>query len=95
MFFIALVCLELMSRLDFVGGAMSEEHVPMVGIRDTEVHLRRRCAWNRGLGPGAIKEYKGIIATRGRQLIQRLEEQHGVVALDKWLKYFSCVPQLP
>ena len=36
---------------------LCEAQVPMVGIQDVDEHLRRRRAWNRGLGPAALKEY--------------------------------------
>ncbi|KAI0808391.1 high nitrogen upregulated cytochrome P450 monooxygenase 2 [Fomes fomentarius] len=72
-----------------IGGSMSDEHISMIGIQDNEEHAKRRRAWNRGLSPGAIKEYEGIIMTRTKQLVRRLEEQHGEVALDRLIKYFS------
>lgn len=74
---------------DVVGGSMSDEHLSMIGIQDNEEHAKRRRAWNRGLSPGAVKEYEVIITTRVNQLVRRLEEQHGEVALDRWIKYFS------
>ena len=51
--------------------------------------LRRR-AWNRGLAPGAIKEYEVVTASRTRQLIHRLQEQIGEVNLGDWMNRFTC-----
>ena len=66
----------------------------MVGIQDTETHLRRRKNWNRGMGPAAVREYEHFIAKRARQLVERLEEQQhkgGAVVIGNWFNYFSCV----
>lgn len=68
---------------------LSDKNLPMVGIMDLDEHLRRRRAWNRGLGPGALKEYEGRVAGRAQQLIRRLEEQEGEVILGNWINYFS------
>ncbi|KAI0752497.1 high nitrogen upregulated cytochrome P450 monooxygenase 2 [Daedaleopsis nitida] len=73
----------------FTGGSMSETDVPMVGIQDTESHLLRRRAWNRGLSRSAVREYEQAILSRARLLVQRLEEQRGEVILGKWLSHFS------
>ncbi|KAI0749187.1 high nitrogen upregulated cytochrome P450 monooxygenase 2 [Daedaleopsis nitida] len=73
---------------NFVGSLLTE-NVPMIGIMDTEEHLRRRRAWNRGLGPSALKEYQHLIAIRVHQLVSRLEEQEGEVALGQWINYWS------
>ncbi|KAI0808389.1 high nitrogen upregulated cytochrome P450 monooxygenase 2 [Fomes fomentarius] len=74
---------------NFVGAMLTETNVPMVGISDTEEHLRRRRAWNRGLGPSALKEFQHLIIKRARQLVDRLAEQNGVVDMGKWFNYFS------
>ena len=66
----------------------------MVGIQDTETHLRRRKNWNRGMGPAAVREYEHFIARRARQLVERLEEQQhkgAAVVIGNWFNYFSCV----
>ena len=72
---------------------MSDKNMPMVGIMNTEEHMRRRRAWNRGLGPGALKEYESRVATRVQQLVHRLEEQEGEVILGIWMNYFSYVTE--
>ncbi|KAI0687111.1 high nitrogen upregulated cytochrome P450 monooxygenase 2 [Cerioporus squamosus] len=74
---------------NFIGAMLTETNVPMVGIMDTEEHLCRRRAWNRGLGPVALKEYEHLIDRRARQLVDRLGEQDGEVNIGKWLNYFS------
>ncbi len=67
---------------------LTETNVPMVGIGDTEEHIRRRRAWNRGLGPSALKEFQHLIIRRARQLVDRLAEQNAVVDMGKWFNYF-------
>ena len=79
---------------DFVGRLLTDTELPMVGIQDTETHLRRRKNWNRGMGPAAVREYEHFIARRARQLVERLEEQQhkgGAVVIGNWFNYFSCV----
>ncbi len=76
---------------DFVGAMLTATNVPMVGIMDVNEHLRRRRAWNRGLGPAALKEYEHLIVRRARQLVERLGEQVEEVNIGNWLNYFRCV----
>ena len=64
-------------------------NIQMVGIQDTDVHLRRRRPWNRALGPGAVKEYEVMIALQAGKLVQRLEQQKGRVLLGQWFSYFA------
>ena len=63
----------------------------MVGIQDTETHLRRRKNWNRGMGPAAVREYEHFIAKRARQLADALERQQEKreVVLGKWFNFFA------
>ena len=65
----------------------------MVGIQDTDVHLRRRKNWGRGMGPAAIKEYEYFMARRLRQLIERLSEHRAgeVVVIGTWFNFFTYV----
>ena len=63
----------------------------MVGIQDTETHLRRRKNWNRGMGPAAVREYEHFITKRAGQLVDRLGELKGRVIIGNWFNYFSCV----
>ncbi|KAI1784220.1 high nitrogen upregulated cytochrome P450 monooxygenase 2 [Ganoderma leucocontextum] len=73
----------------FIGVSLSQTKVPMAGIRDPEEHQGRRRPWNRGLAPGALREYDHLITMRVQQLVRRLEEQVGEVILGKWFYYFS------
>ncbi|PIL26706.1 cytochrome P450 [Ganoderma sinense ZZ0214-1] len=74
----------------FIGRMLNNKDLPMVGIQDTETHLRRRKNWNRGMGPAAIREYEPLIAKRARQLVDRLEEHAGgVVTIGNWFNFFS------
>ncbi|RDX42087.1 cytochrome P450 [Lentinus brumalis] len=72
----------------YIGRMLSATALPMVRIQDTDAHLRRRKNWQRGMGPGAIKEYEQIIARRARQFVARLEEQKGTVVIGTWFNYF-------
>ncbi|RPD68207.1 high nitrogen upregulated cytochrome P450 monooxygenase 2 [Lentinus tigrinus ALCF2SS1-7] len=74
---------------NFVGAMLTETNVPMVGIADTDEHIRRRRAWTRGLGPAALKEFEHLIVRRAHQLVDQLGEQKGVVNIGKWINYFS------
>ncbi|KAH9938835.1 high nitrogen upregulated cytochrome P450 monooxygenase 2 [Epithele typhae] len=74
---------------DYIGGMLSDQNLPMVGIMDGDEHLSRRRPWNRGLAPSALKEYEPRVRARGNQLLTRLGEQNGEVVLGKWFNYFS------
>ena len=67
----------------------------MIGLQDTNIHLRRRCPWARAFTSTAVKEYGVLVAKRTRQLVPRLEQQEGVVHLDKWIDYFTSVFSAP
>ncbi|KAM5536745.1 hypothetical protein V8D89_009584 [Ganoderma adspersum] len=73
----------------FIGRNLSYKSQSLVGIQDTETHLRRRKNWNRGMAPGAIKEYEVFIAKRAHQLVERLEENRGVVTMGNWFNFFA------
>lgn len=70
---------------------MSSTSQSIVGLQDTDDHIRRRLPWARGLSPSALKDYEEAVAVRAKQLINRLEEQQGPVALDRWIDYFAYV----
>ena len=70
---------------------LSDRNIPLVGIQDTETHLRRRKNWSRGMTAAAIREYEPFVATRARQLVERLEENLGVVNIGDWFNFFACV----
>ena len=84
-----------------IGRILSASNLPMVGIQDTDEHLRRRKAWQRGMSPAAIREYEHFVARRAGQLIARLEqksqEQEGAgkekkaIDVGTWFNYFTCV----
>ncbi|RDX52351.1 high nitrogen upregulated cytochrome P450 monooxygenase 2 [Lentinus brumalis] len=73
----------------WVGGSLSYKTLPLVGIADTEEHMRRRRAWNRGLAPSALREYEVVTASRAKQLVQRLQEQVGEINLGDWMNRFT------
>ncbi|KAI0711780.1 high nitrogen upregulated cytochrome P450 monooxygenase 2 [Cerioporus squamosus] len=73
----------------WVGGMLSAQNLPMVGIQDIDEHLARRRAWNRGLSPTALKDYEPAIAAQTRQLLQALDSQDGCVIFGDWFKSFS------
>ena len=75
----------------FIGGMLSNKNLPMIGIMDTEEHLRRRRAWNRGLSSAALAEYHGLVKERASQLVRSLEEQLGEIILGDWVNKFACV----
>lgn len=79
------------TNADFIGAMLGVENVPMIGIMDTDEHLRRRRAWTRGLGPGALKEYEELLAARARQLVRRAGELDGEVVMGWWFNAFRCV----
>ncbi|TFK79340.1 high nitrogen upregulated cytochrome P450 monooxygenase 2, partial [Polyporus arcularius HHB13444] len=76
---------------NFVGAMLTATNVPMVGIMDVDEHLHRRRAWNRGLGPAALKEYEHLVVGRARLLVERLGEQVGDVNIGNWINYFRFV----
>ncbi|RPD52781.1 cytochrome P450 [Lentinus tigrinus ALCF2SS1-7] len=73
----------------FIGRMLSATGLPMVAIQDTDVHLRRRKLWQRGMSPSAIKEYEHFIARRARQLLDRMGEQKGEITIGNWFNYFT------
>ncbi|PIL22998.1 cytochrome P450 [Ganoderma sinense ZZ0214-1] len=75
--------------LTWKGAALTEANVPFIGIQDVEEHARRRRAWNRGLGPAALKGYEHAMFSRVQQLVDLLEGQKGPLLLGKWIKYFA------
>ena len=76
---------------DFIGRMLNSKDIPIIGIQDTETHLRRRKTWNRGMTAAAIREYEPLIAKRVCQLVERLEENVGVVTIGSWFNFFACV----
>ena len=90
-------------RTDWAGGMLRDHNLPLVAIRDVEEHLHRRRAWNRGLGPAALRAYEDVLARRARLLVSKLEERARdgeEVDLGRWFGSFgydfmsdmACVP---
>ena len=77
--------------LELLGKTLDYSSMPMIAIQDTDLYLHSRRPWARAFTSTAIKEYSVLIEKRTRQLMSRLEEQHGVVRLDKWIDAFTCV----
>ncbi|KAJ7595196.1 cytochrome P450 [Mycena floridula] len=64
--------------------------VSLIGIADHQEHAQRRRAWDNGLNPSAIKNYKEALDERTSQLVSHLEKREGtVVDLGMWLSLFS------
>ncbi|KAI0065820.1 high nitrogen upregulated cytochrome P450 monooxygenase 2 [Artomyces pyxidatus] len=72
----------------------------LVGLRDPVEHQRRRKPWNRAFTSSAVKEYETIVASRSRQLVDRLAslvrsegkgEKKISMPLDigAWMSYFT------
>ena len=70
---------------------MSQEDLPLIGIRDVDEHLNRRRSWNRGFSSAAVKGYEELVGKRAKQLSKKLEEQQQVI-LGTWFDCFACVP---
>ena len=82
---------------------LSTQHVDMISIPDTELHLQRRRAWARGLAAKALREYEERMGGRVGQLVGWLEE-HGLEkkelkmsAAKEWITVNvpKCVVGLP
>ncbi|KAI0331729.1 high nitrogen upregulated cytochrome P450 monooxygenase 2 [Cubamyces sp. BRFM 1775] len=73
----------------FVGRLLTVKDMPLVGIMDTEEHLRRRKPWACAFNGTALKEYEPLVAKRAHQLVQALERQKGEVDIGNWANYFS------
>ncbi|TBU27644.1 high nitrogen upregulated cytochrome P450 monooxygenase 2 [Dichomitus squalens] len=77
---------------DWIGGMLRDHNLPLIAIRDTDEHLRRRRAWNRGLGPNALREYEHVLARRAQLLVKGLEERAKKgeeVDLGRWFNWFG------
>ena len=71
---------------------LRDHNLPLVAIRDVDEHLRRRRAWNRGLGPSALRAYEDVLARRARLLVGKLGEcarEGEEVDLGKWFGAFG------
>ena len=66
---------------------------PLVGVRDSVEHAKRRRTWNRGFNSTAIKQYEPAVYERVSQLLETVM-QHGRVDLGEKLGYFALVLSL-
>ena len=48
---------------------------PLIGLRDSVEHARRRRTWNRGFNPTAMKQYEPIIHKRVEQLLEAIVQR--------------------
>lgn len=62
---------------------------PMIALRQSREHTRRRRPWNRAFSMAALKSYEDIIIKRSLQLAETLSRQSGVVDMGQWISYFS------
>ncbi|TBU25227.1 high nitrogen upregulated cytochrome P450 monooxygenase 2 [Dichomitus squalens] len=75
---------------NYLGMTLTHDGLPMVGIQDTEEHLRRRRPWTRGLNSTALKEYEPLMAERVAELVASLITlQDKVILLDQQFAQFS------
>ena len=61
---------------------------PLIGIRDSAEHAKRRRTWNRGFNPTAIKQYEPAVYERVLQLLEAIV-QRGRVDLSESFGYFA------
>lgn len=81
--------LHVFTYAEQLGRFLSDRNLAMIALQDTELHIQRRRAWNRGLGPAALKGYEDQVAKRASQLVSKIEEHKGEVLLDHWFGYFT------
>ncbi|THH32412.1 hypothetical protein EUX98_g1776 [Antrodiella citrinella] len=63
---------------------------PLVALRDTAAHAKRRLPWNRGLNTAALKEYDSALAERVNQLVDLLLSENGrTVNVGEKFRFFS------
>ena len=73
------------------GRTLHQDPLPLIGIRDSAEHARRRKPWNRAFSSAALKEYQPIVAKRVSQLVDLLGRQTDGKAVDlaQWISYFT------
>ena len=64
-------------------------HLPLIGIMDTEEHIRRRRVWNKALSASALRDYEPTIAARARVLVDTLRRQKGEIVLGRFFNFFA------
>ena len=61
---------------------------PLIGIRDSVEHTKRRRTWNRGFNPTAMRQYEPAVHERVLQLLEAIV-QRGRVDLGEIFGYFA------
>ena len=62
----------------------------IVGIRNIDLHMRRRRAWSGAFSTAALRDMQEHVAPRVRLLVETLEAQVSeAVLLDVWINYFA------
>ena len=54
---------------------MNAPILPLVGIRDSAEHTKRRRTWNRAFNPTAMKQYEPIVHKRVVQLLEEIVQR--------------------
>ena len=80
---------------ELIGKMLDYSSTMLISIQDTALHLHHRRPWARAFTSTAVKEYSALVAKRTLQLVSCLEQQQGVIHLDKWIDYFTSVPSSP
>jgi len=62
--------------------------LPLIGIRDSAEHAKRRRTWNRGFNPTAMRLYEPAVYERVLQLLETIV-QRGRVDLGETFGYFA------
>jgi len=61
---------------------------PLIGIRDSAEHAKRRRTWNRGFNPTSMRQYEPAVYERVLQLLEVIV-QRGRVDLSETFGYFA------
>ena len=69
----------------------SDSYQQFDGMTDMTAYAKRRKAWNRGMGPAAVKEYEQLVRQRARQLVDCLEDRQGELFINSWINAYMCV----
>lgn len=80
---------ELISS-DWKGRVMGAPIPPLIGIRNSTEHTKRRRTWNRGFNPTAMKQYEPMVYAKVLQLLETIV-QRGQVDLAEIISYFALV----
>ncbi|KAJ7822180.1 high nitrogen upregulated cytochrome P450 monooxygenase 2 [Mycena olivaceomarginata] len=66
----------------------------LIGVRNTEIHLRRRRVWNKAFNTSHVKAYEPILRNRLDQLLNALQTKgelnaNSPVDLAEWISFFA------